>query len=133
MVTQMAAVAELEAGLISERTKQALQAAKARGQQLGNPNLAAAREIALMKARNAAEAFRSEVVPIIQDIQASGVKSFRGIARILTAKGVATARGGVWTAYKVVEFEIPVPCWITESWRPIWRLRAVEKKSKKTK
>lgn len=45
VVTQMAAVAELEAGLVSERTKQALQAAKARGQKLGNPNLAAAREI----------------------------------------------------------------------------------------
>jgi hypothetical protein len=44
----------------------------------------------------AADAFAANMRPIIREIQASGVQSFRGIARALTARGVKTARGGTW-------------------------------------
>ena len=38
---------------------------------------------------------------LIREIQGSGVKSLRGIARALTARGIPTARGGAWTPVQV--------------------------------
>ena len=95
---QMVAVfAEYERRRISQRTKDALAAAKARGVTLGNPRLAEARDKANAASMAAADAFAANVRPIIREIQASGVQSFRGIARALTARGIKTARGGTWT------------------------------------
>jgi hypothetical protein len=45
-----------------------------------------------------ADRFAKNVAPIIREIQSTGVASHRGIARSLNARGVATARGGAWTA-----------------------------------
>ena len=45
--------------------------------------------------------FAKNVIPIIREIEASGVSSHRGIARALNARGVATARGGTWEAVQV--------------------------------
>jgi hypothetical protein len=45
--------------------------------------------------------FARNIAPIIREIQATGVASHRGIARSLNARGIATARGGVWTAVQV--------------------------------
>ena len=50
-----------------------------------------------------ADAFAANIVPIIRDIQASGVKSLRQIAVALNARGIATARGGTWTAVQVTD------------------------------
>src|SRR4051794_39478833 len=107
MLRQMLAVAELEAGLISERTKKALAAAKARGQKLGGDrgNL---REVG-DKGRSASLAVRQEkakrraadLAPIIAEIQASGAASLRAMAAELNERGVQTARGGRWSAVQV--------------------------------
>jgi len=43
------------------------------------------------------------VLPLIQQIQASGIKSLRGVARALTARGVKTACGGDWSAVQVAD------------------------------
>ena len=98
----LAAVAQHEREAISERTKAALAAAKARGKKLGGPRLAAARKASLKARSAAADAFAANVRPIIEQIRASGVGSLRGVARALNARGVRTARGGSeWTAVQV--------------------------------
>jgi hypothetical protein len=38
---------------------------------------------------------------VIEQIEAAGATSLRAIARALNARGVATARGGVWTPVQV--------------------------------
>jgi DNA invertase Pin-like site-specific DNA recombinase len=97
----LAAVAQHEREMISERTKAALQAAKARGTVLGNPRLreAAATGVAALKA--GADRFASNVLPLIREIQASGITSANAIAGRLNERGVKTARGGKWTHVQV--------------------------------
>jgi DNA invertase Pin-like site-specific DNA recombinase len=101
ILSVMASVAQLEAGLISERTKAALAAAKARGTVLGgfrghvvDHRLGGAATAA------AATAFAARVAPIARQLRDSG-KSLRAIAAELDAQHVATARGGRWTAEAV--------------------------------
>ena len=101
MLHLYAALAEKERSLIAQRTRDALKAAKVRGVVLGNPKLADARARAVASTKAEADRFASNVAPIIHEIQSSGVSSHRGIARALNARGVATARGGQWTAVQV--------------------------------
>ena len=106
MVGFMAVMAEHEGRMISRRTKEALAVAKARGVKLGNPNGARClqglgNDAAVVKVKaNAAE--RAERLrPIIEDIQAGGDISLRGIAKELNRRGILTARGGRWFASTV--------------------------------
>jgi DNA invertase Pin-like site-specific DNA recombinase len=101
MVQMMAVFAEMERDAISKRTKEALVAAKARGVRLGNPRLAQARAEVNAARQEAADAFAASVLPTIRQIQKSGVRSLRGVAKALSARGVKTARGGEWTAVQV--------------------------------
>ena len=94
MLHLYAALAEKERALISQRTREALKAAKARGVVLGNPKLDAVRDRAVASVKADADRFARNVAPIIREIQSSGVASHRGIARSLNSRGIATARGG---------------------------------------
>ena len=96
-----AALAEKERALISQRTKAALAAAKARGQALGNPRLATARATVNATRMAGADTFAATVAPVIAEARAAGAKSLRQIAAALNGRGVATARGGRWEAATV--------------------------------
>jgi DNA invertase Pin-like site-specific DNA recombinase len=88
-----AAVAEKERAMISERTKAALQAAKARGKVLGGHGAK------LAKANHdAADAHADTLAPTIRELQAAGITTTRAIAAELNARKVPSARGGDWHA-----------------------------------
>lgn len=103
MVQSMAAVAELEAGLISDRTKAALAAAKARGQKLGGwrggPVVDQAAGTAALRAKATATAQRYSAT--IAELRGAGIESASGLARELNARGIPTSAGGQWQATSV--------------------------------
>jgi DNA invertase Pin-like site-specific DNA recombinase len=106
MLHQMASVAELEAGMISDRTRKALAAAKARGVKLGGLRGRAitAEEAAKGRAVRSAKALdhASSLAPIISRLDPEGRLSLRQIAAALTAEGLPTPAGGaLWTAATV--------------------------------
>jgi DNA invertase Pin-like site-specific DNA recombinase len=92
MLHVYAALAEQERRMISERTKAALAAAKARGVKLGNQALADANKAA-------AAARDAELRPVLVSLAG---KSYRDIATELTARSIASARGGAWNAMTVL-------------------------------
>jgi DNA invertase Pin-like site-specific DNA recombinase len=93
----LAAVAQHEREMIAERTKAALQAAKARGTRLGRYG-----------AETLAPAYRTEAVeraqaraPVLAEIRAAGASSLRDIAAGLNARSILTPGGGQWSAMQV--------------------------------
>jgi DNA invertase Pin-like site-specific DNA recombinase len=106
MLTQMVAVAELEAGFISKRTKDALASAKARGTKLGGNRghlhkVQRIASVASATARSTKAISRAkDLAPIIKSEMLAG-QSLRAIAQTLDAKGITTPRGSVWTAAAV--------------------------------
>ena len=106
MLTQFAAVAELEAGLISQRTKDALRAAKAAGRKLGNPHLKTGNrevaKVASLAASSLAKSRARDVLPYIHAAQAAGANTLAQLADALEARGVKAPRGGTkWTRAQV--------------------------------
>ncbi len=106
MVTQLAAVAELEAGLTSQRTRAALAVAKARGVRLGNPFPIPATAAMAATARQArsrqVQARTADVLAVVRQAQAEGANSLRTIAAALHAHEVLTPAGKTqWSATQV--------------------------------
>ena len=87
---------------LSKRNKKAaLAAAKARGVKLGGPKLKQAQRRGVISNKANADRFAANVLPVIQQIKASGATSLRAIAKALNARGIATARSGIWTPVQV--------------------------------
>jgi DNA invertase Pin-like site-specific DNA recombinase len=107
----MALVAEQEREAISQRTKAALAAAKARGVKLGNPRpetagfrdrraAAAAGRKGGKAAQVAAQSFAELIQPLLEN-ELAGL-SANATAKALNARGVRTPRGGAWSARSVL-------------------------------
>jgi len=87
-----AAVAEKERNRIAQRTKEALAAARARGQQLGNPDIGNDRKAE-------ADLHAEQLRHIIEPLRSLSAKR---ISAILNDRKVAAPRGGSWQATQVI-------------------------------
>lgn len=105
-VSIMGMVAEEEARMISQRTKVALAAARARGTKLGRPNLTSkgrrlggvnSGKTRSLMARQRANDLR----PILDDLRLRGVTRPSDVSRALNEMGVPTVRGGLWGIFQV--------------------------------
>jgi DNA invertase Pin-like site-specific DNA recombinase len=136
MLQQMASVAELEAGMIADRTKKALAAAKANGKKLGGPRRyvigkdergnkifgdrvvmpASARLASARAVHKRVSARADDLAPIISELQAVGAESLRAIADGLNEAGIPTARGhGKWSAVQVSRLLEVIPDKVRQS------------------
>jgi len=102
----LAAVAEHEREMISQRTRAALAAAKARGVKLGNPLLRAGDKrtaaLATLAKKRQAQVRAREIAPYIEAARMAGCFSLNQIAAALTARGIRTPGGGQeWNATQV--------------------------------
>jgi DNA invertase Pin-like site-specific DNA recombinase len=102
MLHVYAALAEKERAMIADRTRVALAQRKAQGVTLGNrTNLPEAAAKGAIANKEAADAFAANVLPVVRQIEASGVKGYRNLAKALNTRGIRTARGGEWHATTV--------------------------------
>lgn len=91
MLHVYAAMAEEEGRRISQRTKAALQAAKARGVELGKNG-----KVLAERNKTEAIAFAQTLALVIEEIRAEGHTTVRAITNALNARGVLSREGLRW-------------------------------------
>ena len=101
----LAAVAEYERELISERTKRALQEAKKKGIKLGNPKPLLVLPLAYKAMKEKADLFAEHLSPLVEKLRMQGY-SYTDIAREFNARRLPTARQRNWypTTVKNLEY-----------------------------
>jgi DNA invertase Pin-like site-specific DNA recombinase len=92
-IHMLAAIAEHERDLISERTTSALKAAKRRGVKLGSPDPKKGSRVGVRVLRQQADDYAAKVLPIVHELMRHGYTSLRDIAHGLSMRGVETPRG----------------------------------------
>jgi DNA invertase Pin-like site-specific DNA recombinase len=106
MLHVYAAVAEAERTKISERTKAALAAAKARGVKLGNPHGPSQPFTAEMQRQGVeavqrnARARAEQLGEVLSEFEG---RSANATAKLLNERGIPTSRGGKWTARSIID------------------------------
>jgi DNA invertase Pin-like site-specific DNA recombinase len=105
----MAAVAEQERLMISQRTKAALQAARDRGVRLGGrrgdhriEDHGTAGRSRSIEVRSSQSAMRAhEINAVLDGLRAEGISSLKGLALALNERSISAPRGGTWSAGQV--------------------------------
>jgi DNA invertase Pin-like site-specific DNA recombinase len=105
VVGMMALVAQAERRMISQRTKEALAAAKARGMRLGQPKGHQIPSDHATRAKGSAvnvanaQAFAERLRPALTELEGL---SANAAAKELDRRGIVTARGGKWSARSII-------------------------------
>lgn len=110
----LALVAQNEREATSQRTKDALAAAKARGVRLGSRTGGKHlqghdyHKVALAALKAQADARALDLVSTFTDLANEGITSANAQAAALTERGILTARGGKWTARSVINAKVRI-------------------------
>lgn len=101
----LAAMAQHEARMISQRTRQALQVAKAQGRALGNPWLALQRNFDVDAANQARLArqrqWKKRILNFIQHLQQQGITQHNHLAQVLNQRQLTNLSGRPFSAAQV--------------------------------
>lgn len=101
VVSLFASLAQQERLKISERTKDALQALKAKGVKLGSPKIKQTQPLAVKQIKSNADDFALSMKETLAALDKVGINKLQHIADHLNKMKVPARRGGQWSATQV--------------------------------